>query len=163
MLLVVVRQRAEEFLVEADERVPVFLIGEGRIGHAGELLVEDVLVVLQRRIEKFVERTVVSEGQGEEPRLDLFGYRTGLVELRNVEEIARMLPVQRRTELPAVKFRAGKDIDLGRAKEFLRSRTCRQLSHVEDRSSQDVIKAIPLVAKEDIFALKCCLSSSLLR
>ena len=96
--------------MEADERVFVFLIGEGRIRHSVELLVEDVLVVLQRRIEKLVERTVVSEGQGEESRLDLVGYRAGLVELRDIEEIARMLPVQRRTELPAVKFRAGKDI-----------------------------------------------------
>ena len=96
--------------MEAGERVLVFLIGEGCVGHSGELPVEDVLVVLQRRIEKLVERTVVSEGQGEESRLDLVGYRTGLVELRDIEEIARMLPVQCRAELPAVKFRAGKDV-----------------------------------------------------
>ena len=79
--------------MEAGERVLVFLIGEGRIRHSGELLVEDVLVILQRRIEKFVKRTVVSECQCEEPRLDLARNRAGLVELCDVEEIARMLPV----------------------------------------------------------------------
>ena len=88
--------------MEADERVLVLLIGEGRIGHAGELLVEDVLVILQRRIEKFVERTVVTEGQGEEPRLDFVRDYACLVELRHIEEIPRMLPVQRRAKLPAV-------------------------------------------------------------
>ena len=98
--------------MEAGERVLVFLIGEGRIRHSGELLVEDVLMGLQRRIQKLMERTVMSEGQGEESRLDLVGYRAGLVELRDVEEIARMLPVQRCAELPAVKFRAGKDVSL---------------------------------------------------
>ena len=64
--------------MEAGERVLVFLIGEGRIRHSGELLVEDVLVVLQRRIEKFVERAVVSEGQREESRLDLARNRVGI-------------------------------------------------------------------------------------
>ena len=41
--------------MEADECVLVLLIGEGGIGHAGKLLVEDVLVVLERWIEKLVE------------------------------------------------------------------------------------------------------------
>lgn len=112
--------------MEAGERVLVFLIGEGRIRHSGELLVEDVLMGLQRRIQKLMERTVVSEGQGEESRLDLVGYRAGLVELRDVEEIARMLPVQRCAELPAVKFRAGKDVSLTPIEGGEKSR-CRQL------------------------------------
>ena len=50
--------------MEAGERVLVFLIGEGGIGHAGELLVEDVLVILECRIEKLVERTVVADSRG---------------------------------------------------------------------------------------------------
>lgn len=49
--------------MEADECVLVLLIGEGGIGHAGELLVEDVLVVLERWIEKLVE----GGGCGREP------------------------------------------------------------------------------------------------
>ena len=106
--------------MEAGERVLVFLIGEGRIRHSGELLVEDVLVVLQRRIEKLVERTVVTEGQGEEPRLDFIRDRACLVELRHIEEIPRMLPIQP----PPVQFRTGKDIDFGLAEERLRSRAC---------------------------------------
>ena len=90
----------------------------------GELLVEDVLVVLQRRIEKLVERTVVTEGQGEKPRLDFVRDRACLVELRHIEEIPRMLPIQRRAKLPAIQLRTGKDIDFGLAEECLRSRAC---------------------------------------
>ena len=88
--------------METDEHVLVLLIGEGSVGHAGELLVEDVLVVLKRWIEKLVERAVVTEGQSEEPRLDFIRDRACLVELRHVEEIPRMLPVQRRAKLPAI-------------------------------------------------------------
>ena len=110
--------------METDECGLVLLIGEGCIGHAGELLVEDVLVVLQRRIEKFVERTVVTEGQGEKPRFDFIRDRARLVELRHIEEVARMLSVQRRAKLPAVQLRTGKDIDFGLAEECLSSWAC---------------------------------------
>ena len=110
--------------MEAGERVLVFLIGEGGIGHAGELLVEDVLVILQRRIEKLVKRAVMAESQGEEPRPDFVRDRACLVELRHVEEIPRMLPVQRRAKFPAVQFRPGKDVDFGLAEKGLRSRAC---------------------------------------
>lgn len=110
--------------MEADECVLVLLIGEGGIGHAGKLLVEDVLVVLKRRIEKLMERAVVAESQGEEPRLDFVRDRACLVELRHVEEIPRMLPVQRRAKLSAVQFRAGKDVDFRLAEKGLSSRAC---------------------------------------
>ena len=110
--------------MEADECVLVLLIGEGGIGHAGELLVEDVLVVLERWIEKLVEGAVVSESQGEEPRLDFVRDRACLVELCHVEEIPRMLPVQRRAKLSAVQFRAGKDVDFRLAEKGLSSRAC---------------------------------------
>ena len=140
MLAVVVRHGRDEFLPKALEGLAMLGVCERRVGHAFELLFEDRLVILQDRIEKFVKGAVVAERERKESVFDFVRDFIPLEELRDVEEVSRMLPVERGAELAAVEFGTRKNGHLRYAEELLRRRAVGELACREDRSAQDVVR-----------------------
>ena len=86
--------------------VTCFIVGEWNVARPGELRGERLGLVEPMSRDDFIEWPVVPKCIREEPVLDLRHRPATLEELRDVEKIARMLPVKRRAELPAIEFRA---------------------------------------------------------
>ena len=61
------------------------------------------------RSEEFVQGPVVAQRKREEPVFHVAHGATAFEKPRHVEEVPRMLPVQRRAELAAIQFFTGQD------------------------------------------------------
>ena len=138
--MVVVRHCRGEFLPKTLEGLAMLGVCERRVGHAFELLFEDRLVILQDRIEKFVKGAVVAECERKKSVFDFCRDFMPLEELRNVEEISRMLSVERGAELAAVEFGTRKNGHLRHSEESLCRMTVGELACRKDRSAQDVVR-----------------------
>ena len=88
----------------------MLVIRERNVAHAGELRGERFRLVEHVRREYLVQRTVVSERQCDKAAFHVIDSPAPAEELRHVEEIARMLPVQRRTALAAVQLGTREDL-----------------------------------------------------
>jgi len=85
----------------ADERLVFHML----LCHRGELGVEDLPQVLAGGIEDFVHRTVVADELDQESLPDFRCHPSVVQQMLDVEEVARMLAVQRRAYLAAEELR----------------------------------------------------------
>ena len=86
---------------EATERMNMIFIGERLEGHAFELSLERSALVLSARADQFSDRAPVAYKRRDETVTNLIDDALYVQQTLHVEQIARMLPVQRGTNLAA--------------------------------------------------------------
>ena len=93
-------------LHKAIERLNMIIVSERLEGHPLELSLECVALVLSARADKLSDRTPVAYKGGNEAVANLVNEPFLVEQASHIEEIARMLPVKRGTDLAAEKLAA---------------------------------------------------------
>ena len=140
MLTVAVRYGRNKLLSQPTKCLAMLGVGERHIRHTDELLLENRLAVLQNRVKEFVQGPVVAERKREKSVFDFFRDFVPTEELRDIEEVPRVLAIQRGAELASVEFGARENGHLRQAEKPLRDWAVGKAAHGEYRSAQNIVR-----------------------